>query len=250
MQQTQIQAQLNNQGEVLLWDPKDIFTLRTKHRIVGKLVGSLPSFSQQNKFHSSPFLLSDDETTILLHKGLITLYSADLHVPHLSEIQQFEQERRDAFAKQLHNGTAKRKKPEPHDEEQPSTAQQQTSDPSTIIPTKASRYTQVPASWSYPSTPEERRKFRVFSDLYDKGMYISDASKFGGDFLAYSGDPLRFHAQLLVFVVAQDQIIYPLDIIAFSRLGVSVKKWAAYAIVPEESQNDVEYVSFEWQGIT
>ena len=30
-------------------------------------------------------------------------------------------------------------------------------------------------------------KFKIFEDLWNKGFYITDGSKFGGDFLAYPG---------------------------------------------------------------
>lgn len=43
------------------------------------------------------------------------------------------------------------------------------------------------ASFGYPSTEAEHAKYLVYEDLYDKGYYLSGASKFGGDFLVYPG---------------------------------------------------------------
>lgn len=111
-------------------------------------------------------------------------------MPHSDEVQQFEQERQDGFTNQLHNGAlTKRKRPESNEEEPPKTVQPQVFDPTITIHTKGPRYkpTKEPHLWLFPSTLEERRKFRVYVDLYNKGMYVTDASKFGGDFLAYPG---------------------------------------------------------------
>jgi tRNA splicing endonuclease len=41
----------------------------------------------------------------------------------------------------------------------------------------------------------------VFDNLTkDKKMYVTDALKFGGDFLVYQGDPDLFHAKYMVVV--------------------------------------------------
>lgn len=43
------------------------------------------------------------------------------------------------------------------------------------------------AVWSYPTTPYERAKCRVFQDLWEKGNFMGGGIKFGGDFLVYPG---------------------------------------------------------------
>lgn len=48
----------------------------------------------------------------------------------------------------------------------------------------------------------------AFKDLYDKGFYISSGIKFGSDFLIYSGDPIRYHAEYAVRVfLSRDESI-------------------------------------------
>ncbi|KAK3580028.1 hypothetical protein CHS0354_030929 [Potamilus streckersoni] len=42
-----------------------------------------------------------------------------------------------------------------------------------------------PPLWSYPSTDQERLRYSVFKDLWEKGYFITSGSKFGGDFLVY-----------------------------------------------------------------
>ncbi len=41
--------------------------------------------------------------------------------------------------------------------------------------------------WTYPTTPFEYAKCRVFQDLWEKGNYMGGGIKFGGDFLVYPG---------------------------------------------------------------
>ena len=38
----------------------------------------------------------------------------------------------------------------------------------------------------------------AFFDLWRRGFFLTDGSKFGADFLAYPGDPIRYHAQNII----------------------------------------------------
>ncbi|KAH6936211.1 hypothetical protein HPB50_014991 [Hyalomma asiaticum] len=46
----------------------------------------------------------------------------------------------------------------------------------------------VPVELNYPRTDAHKVRCRVFEDLWDKGHYMTVGSKFGGDFLVYSGE--------------------------------------------------------------
>ncbi|KAH7970121.1 hypothetical protein HPB52_024168 [Rhipicephalus sanguineus] len=46
----------------------------------------------------------------------------------------------------------------------------------------------VPAELNYPRTDAHKVRCRVFEDLWEKGHYMTVGSKFGGDFLVYSGE--------------------------------------------------------------
>ena len=37
----------------------------------------------------------------------------------------------------------------------------------------------------------ERLMYQVFRDLWTQGHYVTMCARFGGDFLAYAGDPMR-----------------------------------------------------------
>lgn len=80
-----------------------------------------------------------------------------------------------------------------------------------------------------------------------RGYYVSPGAKFGGTFLVYPGEPLRFHAEMIVNVVEPEAALWPLDIVATGRMGVTVKKKTVYASLVEGT---VQYVSVGWQGVT
>lgn len=47
-----------------------------------------------------------------------------------------------------------------------------------------------------PLTGElERVRYAAFRDLWRRGFFLTAGDKFGGDFLAYPGDPGAFRAQ-------------------------------------------------------
>ena len=48
--------------------------------------------------------------------------------------------------------------------------------------------------------PISESKHKAYLHLLAKEYYVTDALKFGGDFLAYEGDPSLYHAKYLVKV--------------------------------------------------
>ncbi|KAI9056901.1 tRNA-intron endonuclease catalytic domain-like protein [Trametes sanguinea] len=102
--------------------------------------------------------------------------------------------------------------------------------------------------WTYPSTPYERAKCRVFQDLWEKGNFMGGGIKFGGDFLVYPGDPLRYHSHFVATVVESPTApLTPMEIVAHGRLGTATKKSHLFCEWNEETQ-EVTYYSVEWAG--
>ncbi|KAF9792960.1 tRNA-intron endonuclease catalytic domain-like protein [Thelephora terrestris] len=102
--------------------------------------------------------------------------------------------------------------------------------------------------WSYPSDLTERAKCAVFQDLWEKGYYMGGGLKFGGDFLVYPGDPLRYHSHFTATVIeSPDKSIMPMEIVAHGRLGTATKKTHLFCTW-DEAVGDVSYVSIEWAG--
>lgn len=79
--------------------------------------------------------------------------------------------------------------------------------------------------WTYPRTLTERARCAVFEDLHSKGYFLSTGLRFGGDFVVYPGDPLRYHSHYTAAVLETPQTPMPAyHIVAAGRLGTAVKK--------------------------
>lgn len=95
-------------GNCLVWDSdcknfpnncstyEAVFTLRTKYRIMGTLIGTMPQFLQQNIYNGLPLLLSNEEVSVLLQYRIVKLLDATFPfpLPTPNEIEQFHKERR------------------------------------------------------------------------------------------------------------------------------------------------------------
>ena len=83
--------------------------------------------------------------------------------------------------------------------------------------------------WSYPATdPLARCRLFTFKDLWNNNYYVSEGSKFGGDFLVYCGDPVKYHAKYIVVCVSGraevESETRAQEVVARCRLGAGVKK--------------------------
>ncbi|KAG8192998.1 hypothetical protein JTE90_028118 [Oedothorax gibbosus] len=100
-------------------------------------------------------------------------------------------------------------------------------------------------NWKYPSSEQEKLRYAVYKDLWEKKYYITPGSKFGGDFLAYEGDPLKYHALFIVVCKGPLDRFQGSDIVVYGRLGHQVKKTVALASV--NAEGNVEYISINWE---
>ncbi|KAK5904116.1 hypothetical protein CesoFtcFv8_005713 [Champsocephalus esox] len=96
-------------------------------------------------------------------------------------------------------------------------------------------------------------RYQVFRDLRGRGFYLTSAGKFGGDFLVYPGDPLRFHAHFIAVVLSLDSSLSPLDVLAIARLGSNVKKTVLLCspggVQYPGGAGGVQYTSLQWSGM-
>jgi len=76
-----------------------------------------------------------------------------------------------------------------------------------------------PAEWGYPRTAAEAVRYRVFADLHARGYTMTSGAKFGGDYLAYPGDPLLYHAQYTVRCLHGSTPLHPLALAAAARMA-------------------------------
>jgi len=87
--------------------------------------------------------------------------------------------------------------------------------------------------------------------LWHKGYYITEGSKFGADYLVYSGDPSCFHAQFLVLVKQYTEFFIADEMVTLTRLANSVKKKVVLATLSDmHDKPKVIYNTVEWLGVT
>ncbi|KAF7338426.1 tRNA-splicing endonuclease subunit Sen34 [Mycena venus] len=102
--------------------------------------------------------------------------------------------------------------------------------------------------WEYPSNLHERAKCGVFRGLWEQGMYMGGGIKFGGDYLVYPGDPLRYHAHFSATVLESPTLsLPPMEIVAHGRLGTVTKK-SHLLCGWDDEKKEVSYLSIEWAG--
>ncbi|CAG8920983.1 unnamed protein product [Penicillium salamii] len=116
----------------------------------------------------------------------------------------------------------------------------------------------TPSSSSHLAAPAVPSSYPLFAHLHSRGYFLSPGLRFGCQYMAYPGDPLRFHSHFLVVSYDWDQNIDLMDLIVGGRLGTGVKKGfligGAQKTVDEvDSEADrvdtVRAFSLEWAGM-
>lgn len=101
--------------------------------------------------------------------------------------------------------------------------------------------------------PQVPSSYPLFARLHSAGYFLSPGLRFGCQYLAYPGDPLRFHSHFLVVSAEWDEEIDLMDIIVGGRLGTGVKK--GFLLGGEEKtrgpdvESNVRTFSIEWAGM-
>lgn len=357
---------LSRFGKVFVWNADDAFKIRSKYRIVGSLIGSLPRKPKQNICFSLPLLLSPEEATLLLDKGLARIFDMpqNLPAPSNEEVETFNELRRDSVVKQIELFQRGREEKQKELAEVIEKGRQQKSwrlgkrkkgtDEEARIPVKKVKHEELsnesseecktneerecnqvnvecndndvksnkdetssrtkdiqansgtpltvnteqgsidklldksdmpkvstdleidceerkcselgtlihiptvmpqrlqsfpPADWTYPQAANEKLHYRVFLDLWEKGYYLTSGTKFGGDFLAYPGNPMRYHSFFIVIIIPWGKKITPFEMISAGRLGATVKKTALLCSLSDDT-DEVVYTSIKWSGIS
>ncbi|PWY84851.1 tRNA-splicing endonuclease subunit sen34 [Aspergillus heteromorphus CBS 117.55] len=82
----------------------------------------------------------------------------------------------------------------------------------------------TPSASEHLPRPAVPSSYPLFAHLHADGYYLSPGLRFGCQYLAYPGDPLRFHSHFLGVSAEWDEELDLMDIIAGGRLGTGVKK--------------------------
>ena len=77
-----------------------------------------------------------------------------------------------------------------------------------------------------PRTSSTDSKFKVFHEFWKKGYWVTQAAKYGGDFLIYDTNPSQSHAKFIVSVTSGN--VDNLEVLCLVRLATAVNKIAIF----------------------
>ena len=86
-------------------------------------------------------------------------------------------------------------------------------------------------------------KFRVYSDLRERGFVVAPGIKYGCDFAVYQHGPGIDHAPYMVKVKGADEELSASEIVEAGRLATTVRKTFILAVV---GGDEVKYLGFKW----
>ncbi|XP_029440957.1 tRNA-splicing endonuclease subunit Sen34 [Rhinatrema bivittatum] len=116
-----------------------------------------------------------------------------------------------------------------------------------LTPTEVVDWHHSTPDWPHPGQRAHEIRYQVFRDLWERGYFITGGSKFGGDFLVYPGDPMRFHAHYIAVCAAPDEPLPLCNIVGAGRLGCNVKK--TVLLCSAQRDGAVSYTSLQWTGL-
>uniref|UniRef100_A0A3Q1HH14 tRNA-splicing endonuclease subunit Sen34 n=1 Tax=Acanthochromis polyacanthus TaxID=80966 RepID=A0A3Q1HH14_9TELE len=232
----------------LLWRLQDLKTVRSLG-LVGALLGSLPRTPRQNQRLGRPLLLLPEEEKLLRDEeaaGALPGQNQDVGGVELQ--RRFEEDQQRSFEEQSVLALEDRKSAllramtSSHTGESALRRRLEALDHSFTFPQSAMAVqlstaraglsycpearAHLQANWPIreQNSPRSDARCQVFRDLRGRGFFLTSAGKFGGDFLVYPGDPLRFHAHFIAVCLMLDESVCLLDVLAVARLGSNVKK--------------------------
>lgn len=261
----------------LLWRDQDLRSVRS-HGLVGALLGALPRTPRQNGRLGRPLLLLPEEELLLSERHAAAAMppaTQDVEGAELVvQVEQQEAEQQQSYEQQGVLALDDRKSALLR----AMTSSDQDSGSGSVDDSVQVRLEALDRDFAFPRSalavqlstaraglthcPESRAflqadwpiraqhgcqdRYQVFRDLRGRGFFLTSAGKFGGDFLVYPGDPLRFHAHFIAVCLPADDPVCLLDLLAVTRLGSNVKKTV---LLCSPSGGGVTYTSLQWSGM-
>ena len=243
---------LSKSGSVRIWNASHVIWLRN-HRIVGSLIGVSAESLQEIGL---PFELLPEQVSLLLDYGWAKLYFDPDTAPTDDQLHQHEEELQQNLMeyqalRRVRSDKIQQFKMNHPDELIPSELRSPIAIPM-IMPTAAEYFSwnRQPveySKWDWPSSSFQVLKYKVFKHLFEMGYHISIGSKFGGEYLLYSGFHEDYHSNYIVSIVYPDEKISAKELIAVGRLGTAVKKTHVLCSWSEES--GFIGVCLNWEGL-
>jgi tRNA-splicing endonuclease subunit Sen34 len=251
-------------GRYLLFSIDAISFLRVEHHILGTLIGSLPQCPQQNVFLGIPLQLSAEEARLLVElriayiadellvqkQGLLS-QTPEQRARYLQELQVQADEHQELAlqAAKDRRARARERLTEIPDDDPEGDLQMIKVH---VTPTTSPFFPSVTSSSTkLPKTPSS---YPLFRHLHTLGYYLSPGLRFGCQYTAYPGDPLRYHSHFLCVSLHRNQKMPMIELVGGGRLGTGVKK--AFLLGGEveqehqkENQGNVRAFCIEWGGM-
>lgn len=248
----------------LVFDLSDVLLLR-QHGVIGVLSGTLPTLSQQNSFASIPLRLMPEEALWLVREAPLDVELVPSGQPWFTQDQttalsfssdSFKATRASLAAQRVQRRAQQARKLQERGLPAPTVPTEQEKrllDAALFVhtadtPSLPDQEAMPPAS---PAPPLQlactESHYTLYKTLREQGYVVSPGGRFGGKYVVYPGDPLRFHSHIVVSEpLAADEPLDFLHVVAEARLATTVKKiWVASAVDQEES---ARFYSVEWAG--
>ena len=270
----------------LLFDIAAVSYLRREHNICGVFVGSIPQSPSQNVFLGLPLALMPEEAQLLISEGLAYIIddtrahdemlqhvNVDRREKYLAVLKQEGEtaaqlrsmQKEQTFRKKVSRSLPKTSSSQ---ENEAQDADNHTIDdadlifPARPIACDSSKSTRSHSIGVTPATSNPLivaslsdtaladaipQTYHLFKHLHDRGYFLSPGLRFGCQYMAYPGDPLRYHSHFLVDGNEWDEEINLMDIVGGGRLGTGVKK--GYLLGGTNQNGQVKTFSIEWAGM-
>lgn len=245
--------------------------------IIGVFTGTLPAAPQQNLYMGLPLLLMPEEMIWLVLKGHGIVVSGKDYIKKayeritsgdlkLLDDQQEEYNKKQAALRMKRFESIQKKLKKPI--KVPSTVisdNVQVKIPLTPQHITNDRHLEISQSRSIPITQYLSsciETYPLYEYLKSQEYCMLPGMRFGGRYVAYPGDPLRYHSHLIINEVAWEEDIGILRLIGGGRLGTGVKKaWCIGSYkepekdsqeleeeLGEETVEEIVCYSVEWAG--
>jgi tRNA-splicing endonuclease subunit Sen34 len=200
--------------------------IREKHNVVGTPIGTLLQLPTQNLFLGLPIEYTSEEISLLTSRNAIVILDGKEASRSLrTKRKPVKSSPYGMFAelpKQWRHKGRGKVLPEPADIDPPK-------GPLTAL--------------SSPSG--DGILARVYEYLNREGYWMTPGLRFGCDYTAYPGDPLRFHSHFMVHVEKEGEEVDMLTLVGGGRVATQTRKaWMLAGAVDGE----IRVFSIEWAG--
>lgn len=204
--------------------------IREQHNIVGVPVGTLLQLPTQNVFLGTPFEYTPEEVALLHSKNAITILDG-------------------AKAARKNRSKARQQKSSPYGMFLEFPKEWRRS--GKLLPEPVSTQLPIPGgpdlelSQHIPRT--DGMLFRVYQYLNQAGYWMTPGLRFGCEYSAYPGDPLRFHSHFLVHVEKDEDErgVDMLTLVGGGRVATQTRKaW----MLAGQVHGELRVFSIEWAG--